>query len=306
MVMVDGMPMLAGDANDIKWTAIPLENISQIEILKGASSVLYGSSALNGVINIRTQYPKDEPLTKINLSNGFYMPGFSTQAGIALDGGDSTLIRDNQTWWDSPQGYIQGNFTHLQKLGENDELVLGGSFMKDQGYRVGENDQRARINGGWKHFSKKINGLNYGINLNNNFNKSDIFFLWQNADSSLYPFGLLVDSTTTISSSSSSRIMIDPFIAYVDSNGRKHNLRTRFFRTDNKNNTDQAATSNYYFSEYQFQKRWDNKLTITTGAMTSHTDVISELYGNHNSTNVAGFIQGDKKWNMEIRHGRRR
>ena len=64
LVMVDGMPMLAGDANDIKWSAIPLENISQIEILKGASSVLYGSSALNGVINIRTQYPKDEPVTK--------------------------------------------------------------------------------------------------------------------------------------------------------------------------------------------------------------------------------------------------
>ena len=33
LVMVDGMPMLGGDANDIKWTAIPLENISQIEIL---------------------------------------------------------------------------------------------------------------------------------------------------------------------------------------------------------------------------------------------------------------------------------
>ena len=39
LVMVDGMPMLAGDANDIKWSAIPLENISQIEILKGASSL---------------------------------------------------------------------------------------------------------------------------------------------------------------------------------------------------------------------------------------------------------------------------
>lgn len=297
MVMVDGMPMLAGDANDIKWTAIPLENISQIEVIKGASSVLYGSSALNGVINIRTQYPKDEPLTKINISNGFYMPGYNTQMGIALDGSDSTLVRDGQTWWDSPQGYIQGNFTHLQKLTENDELVLGGSFMKDQGYRFGENDQRARINGGWKHFSKKINGLHYGINLNNNFNKSDIFFLWQNADSALFPLGLLDSATTTISSSSSSRIMIDPYIAYIDSNGRKHNLKTRIFRTDNKNNTNQAATSNYYFGEYQFQKMWDNKLTITTGAMTSYTDVISELYGNHTSTNIAGFIQGDKKWN---------
>ena len=84
LVMVDGMPMLGGDGNDIKWTAIPLENISQIEILKGASSVLYGSSALNGVINIRTQYPKDKPITKINISNGFYMPGYSKRKGTSF------------------------------------------------------------------------------------------------------------------------------------------------------------------------------------------------------------------------------
>ena len=97
MVMVDGMPRLAGDANDIKWTAIPLENISQIEILKGASSVLYGSSALNGVINIRTKYPKEKPITKINISNGFYMSGFGIRKGTSLIGGDSILDqRSNQ------------------------------------------------------------------------------------------------------------------------------------------------------------------------------------------------------------------
>ena len=138
MVMLDGMPMLAGDANDIKWSAIPLENISQIEVLKGASSVLYGSSALNGVINIRTQYPKDEPITKINISNGFYLPGYATRTGTAKNGSDSILDqRNNQTWWNSPRGYAQANFTHLNKINDNNELVLGGFFMKDQGYRLG-------------------------------------------------------------------------------------------------------------------------------------------------------------------------
>ena len=297
MVMVDGMPMLAGDANDIKWSAIPLENISQIEILKGASSVLYGSSALNGVINIRTQYPKDEPVTKINLSNGFYMPGYGTRNGTSFISGDSLLDqRSDQTWWDKPRGYVQGNFTHLRKLGENDELVLGGFFMKDQGYRFGENDQRARINGGWKHFSKKYKGLSYGINLNNNFNSSTIFFIWAGADSVLHALGGLDPSTTTMSTSTSSRIMVDPFISFVKEDGKEHHLKTRFFRTDNQNNTNQAATSNYYFGEYQFQQRFDNKFTITSGAMTSYTDVISELYGNHNSTNLAAYFQGDKKW----------
>ncbi|MEC8005416.1 MAG: TonB-dependent receptor, partial [Bacteroidota bacterium] len=297
LVMVDGMPMLAGDANDVKWSAIPLENISQIEILKGASSVLYGSSALNGVINIRTQYPKDKPVTKVNISNGFYNNGYASRMGTSLISGDSVLDqRSDQTWWDSPRGYIQGNFTHLRKLSENDELVLGGFFMKDQGYRFGENDQRARINGGWKHFSKKINGLSYGLNLNNNFNNSTIFFLWAGADSVLHALGGVDTATTTMSKSSSSRIMIDPYISYVNKNGKEHHLKARFFRTDNQNNTNQAATSNYYFGEYQFQQRFENKFTITSGAMSSYTDVISELYGNHTSTNLAAYFQGYKKW----------
>ena len=298
LVMVDGMPMLAGDANDIKWSAIPLENISQIEVLKGASSVLYGSSALNGVINIRTKYPKDEPITKINISNGFYMAGYGKRKGTSLIGGDSILDkRGEQTWWNSPRGYAQGNFTHLRKINENNELVLGGSFMKDQGYRLGSNDQRIRVNGGWKHFSKKYNGLSYGINLNNNFNKSTTFFLWESADSVLHALGGTSDSTTTMSTSSTSRIMIDPYISYISKNGNEHQLKTRFFRTDNKNNTNQGASSDYYFSEYQFQKRFDNKLTLTSGAMSSYTLVKSQLYGDHNSTNIAGYIQGDKKWN---------
>jgi outer membrane receptor protein involved in Fe transport len=42
--------MVSPDVGDIKWNAIPLEQCSQIEVIKGASSVLYGSGALNGTI----------------------------------------------------------------------------------------------------------------------------------------------------------------------------------------------------------------------------------------------------------------
>ncbi|MCK7529808.1 MAG: TonB-dependent receptor plug domain-containing protein [Marinilabiliales bacterium] len=49
----------------IKWNFLPLENLSQVEIIKGASSVLYGSSALNGVINFRTADASNIPLTHI-------------------------------------------------------------------------------------------------------------------------------------------------------------------------------------------------------------------------------------------------
>jgi len=297
LVMVDGMPMLGGDGNDIKWTAIPLENISQIEILKGASSVLYGSSALNGVINIRTQYPKDKPITKINISNGFYMPGYSKRKGTSFISGDSLLNkRDDQTWWKQPQGYLQGNFTHLNKLNENNELVFGGSFMKDQGYRYGSDDLRTRLNFGWKHFSKANKGLSYGLNINSNFNKSVMFFLWAGADSALHALGGTDPLTTTLSNTRNSRIMIDPYISFISKDNKEHHLKTRFFKTDNVNNKNQGSLSDYFFSEYQFQQKFKNKSTLTFGITGSYTNVDSELYGDHNSTNFATYLQGDKKW----------
>ena len=297
LVLVDGMPMLSGDANDVKWSAIPLENISQMEILKGASSVLYGSSALNGVISIRTKYPKDKPSTKINISNGYYLKGYGTQIGTSTSGGDSILTRNNQTWWDGSRYYYQGNFTHLRKLGDNNELVVGGNFMQDQGYRLGANDSRYRINGGLKHISKKHKGLTYGLNVNTNYNKGSLFFLWENGDSALIPLGGTDTATTTLSDYLTSRIMIDPYISYLDSNGNTHNLKSRFFRTNNTNSTDQGSASNFYYGEYQFHRRWtDIGLAMTTGAMISYTDVLSELYGTHTSNNIAAFIQGDQKW----------
>ena len=54
LVLVDDLPLLAGDAGDVKWSFLPIENIGQVEVIKGASSALFGSSALNGVINMRT------------------------------------------------------------------------------------------------------------------------------------------------------------------------------------------------------------------------------------------------------------
>ena len=44
---VDDMPMLSGDAGRPEWGFVPVENIAQIEVIKGAASVLSGASALS-------------------------------------------------------------------------------------------------------------------------------------------------------------------------------------------------------------------------------------------------------------------
>ena len=46
LVMVDDMPLISGDAGQVQWKLIATENINQVEVIKGASSVLW-LSALN-------------------------------------------------------------------------------------------------------------------------------------------------------------------------------------------------------------------------------------------------------------------
>ena len=108
--------------------------------------------------------------------------------------------------------------------------------MQDQGYRRGSFENRYRLNAGLKHYSEKVDGLTYGLNVNTNFNNGSVFFIWADADSVLLP-SRNDDGTTTLSDYNSSRIMIDPYLTYLDTNGNKHNIRTRLFESGNVSNT---------------------------------------------------------------------
>jgi outer membrane receptor for ferrienterochelin and colicins len=57
LVLVDG-ERIAGEANgNIDFNRLNLSNVDHIEVVRGASSVLYGSNAIGGVINIITKKP---------------------------------------------------------------------------------------------------------------------------------------------------------------------------------------------------------------------------------------------------------
>ncbi len=50
-------------ANDFDLRLLPLDQVASIEIVKGASSTLYGSGAATAVINITTKTPKDKKIS---------------------------------------------------------------------------------------------------------------------------------------------------------------------------------------------------------------------------------------------------
>ncbi|MEO6883657.1 MAG: TonB-dependent receptor [Bacteroidia bacterium] len=275
LVLVDDLPMITADAGDVKWNFLPIENLSQIEVIKGASSALFGSSALNGVINIRTAYPTDTPLTKVTMYSGVYM----------------NPQRSDLIWWGNVNPTFSGfDFMHSEKI-NNLDLVVAGNVYNTDGYRQLENEERYRCNVNMRYRSKKVTGLSYGVNVNSMYDRAGLFLLWANADSGGYkPNG------GSVSEYKDTRTNVDPFIVYISPNGDKQSLHTRFFNTTNTNNTSQGSVANVYYAEYQYQKHFSENTTLTTGFAETYTTVKSDsLYELHSGENAALFAQLDKK-----------
>ena len=104
LVLVDDMPMLTADAADAKLDFLPIENCEQIEVLKGAASSLYGSAALNGVVNFRTGYAGLKPKTKVMIYNGMF----------------GNPDEKSWIWWGKKQPQFQGGyFSNNRKIKKN-------------------------------------------------------------------------------------------------------------------------------------------------------------------------------------------
>ncbi|MBK9733320.1 MAG: TonB-dependent receptor [Chitinophagaceae bacterium] len=285
LVLVDGIPELTGDAGDVKWEFLPIEIVEQVEIIKGASSVLYGSSALNGVINLRTRYPTAEPETHITAFQGLYQN--------PKDKG--------KVWWGNQQPYFGGgNFMHSRKFGQFD-LVLGGNINNDQSFHEGQYNLRGRVNANTRYRFKKIDGLSTGLNINYMYYHSGTYFLWADDTTGAYrALGGLDSATTTVSEGKNTRMTIDPFVTYFSKKGDQHDLKFRYFYTKNNNNTDQGSISNYYYGEYQYHKHFTFDMNLVAGTSASYSGVNAELYGDHSATNTALFAQLDKTFGKLI------
>lgn len=275
MVLVDDLPLLSGDAGRPSWGFIPVENIEQIEVVKGASSVLYGSGALNGVINVRSAYPTAKPKTKLTFFGGVFD------------------VPKKHRWYDArTMPFNAGmSFLHARQLGKkkNIDLVVGGNLFSENGYigytkdtsgmvdpKSNEFDRRARFNFNFRHRIDKVPGLAWGINGNMLFGSSSSAFIWQ---------GFGGDSTFRAAKGVTTRtnqtiFHLDPFVTYQEKNGSTHSLRTRYFNINNDNDNNQGNQSQYFYGEYQYRlvvpKIKD--FFITPGIMANYTIGKAELF----------------------------
>ncbi|MBK8628204.1 MAG: TonB-dependent receptor [Saprospiraceae bacterium] len=275
MLLIDDVPALQPDAGFPNWNDIPIENLSQIEVLKGAASTLYGSAALNGIINFRSSYAKSTPETRLSAATTVYL----SPADVS------------KKWWGDTLRY-ESNFTfvHKQKFGKWD-LIASGLYNKLEGFNQFTNESRGRGNINVRY--RYSDALSFKLGAMINSGKSNSFFLWKDFES-----GAMQAFPGTVSDRTSTRIYIDPTITYTDQYKNTHKWMARSIIINNANNTNQSNSSINQYVEYQWQRNFENlNLTMTSGLVGSWNKTDSEILGDTTfyGQNHAAYLQMDKK-----------
>ena len=149
LILIDGVPIIGRTSGNLDLKRISVNNIKQIEIVKGASSSLYGTQALGGVINIVTEKRKKENhYARINYRYGTFN---SHDANINLGykkkrfNTDLSINRYSSNGYDLVKGDVFKtvdpflNYTFTAKsayqISKKTNLILYGRYyLQDQEY----------------------------------------------------------------------------------------------------------------------------------------------------------------------------
>lgn len=125
--MVDGVIMNTAGVNPPMVSLRNMNNIDRIEVLKGAASALYGSSAVGGVINIITKKPEEGTTTTLRAMGGSYD---QEQYMVSNEGKENGF-----SWRATYQKDLMGDYkdAHGTKIpqhlnGETTSVMLGEDF----------------------------------------------------------------------------------------------------------------------------------------------------------------------------------
>ncbi|HEY9186578.1 MAG TPA: TonB-dependent receptor [Ignavibacteria bacterium] len=185
LVLIDGIKLIGKFNEKFDLSQIPSSGIERIEIVKGASSAIYGSEAMGGVVNIITKSPKDifsfsvksdyGSYGRWNSNLNAYLPFNSWKSNINLtyrrfDGYDM----DKSTIWEDGSQYdkydalikVEGplfSFAKLElsaNLFKEDLSIIRNEIFKDYTYNK-RNNFSIRV-------SKEINDISK-INFNTEY-----------------------------------------------------------------------------------------------------------------------------------------
>jgi outer membrane receptor protein involved in Fe transport len=301
-VLIDDMPMISGEAGRPYWDLVPVENVEHIEVIKGASSVLSGTSALSGSIHIMTASPTSDPLNKITAYSGFY-----------------ASPRDKSMKWWNDYPYITGiSFLHSKKYG-NMDVVLGGNVDLDHGYLGAPvpgplivdsisdfsdrqmRSRKFRFNFNLKRHSVKYQGMNYGLNGNFMKNQAPMTLAWLDDSTGFYrayPGAVYLQDQFIF--------YLDPFLNIYTGDGTRHSLRARILHNASAMTNNQSVSSTLIYGDYMFKRTYQfiKDFELIGGLSWTQSLVTADMYRASGSEfnkqfNISAYLQAEYKlWDV--------
>lgn len=128
LILVDGQRLNPVDMSGIDWSAIPLQNVERVEVMRGTGGVLFGDRSVGGVINIITD-KSGAPRASAGLTLGSY--GYHRVDVSAAGSADATYFNifanyaDVNGWRKNTQGdqrAVSGRVGHI--LGDEREVFV--------------------------------------------------------------------------------------------------------------------------------------------------------------------------------------
>jgi iron complex outermembrane receptor protein len=278
LLAIDGLPFYTGDSGDIIWEMIPTLEIQKVEIIKGASSSLYGSSAIGGVINSLTRDISEKPLT---IFNGFY----------------GVYDKPYYSEWDWSgerrpfNGLTLSHSNIFGKLGFNISLTR----LEESGYK--QDDDFKKYIG----FLKAVYNFTPSSSLTflaNTFNKrAGQFLYWKDSRNALVPPDQnLGDRIET------NRYLFGLIYKSLISDKILMNIKTSYYRNYFKDNADipNESTSNLYRGEVQLTSNMTKSVVLTGGVEGTLSNVKSSLFGNPDAFSVGAYMVGDVTFDFPL------
>ena len=281
LLLLDGVPFIAGDTGELVFESIPVGQIDRIEVVKGASSALYGSNALGGVINIITKEIPTTPETDIRTYAGLYnKPTFGSWA-----------------WSDKNRYYNGESISHAYKSGDLG-VALFFSRQFDDGYR--QNDYHRRYNVYVKTREDFAGSNSLTMNFGLLYQYGGQYLYWRNLDSALIPPYLQRhDDVKSI------RYYINALYNGVISDNALFTAKVLWYHNDWGYETINAigmtkSLSDEITAEGTTTLILGKQNTVTAGITGNFDMVNADLFGSHSGGGGAAYAQDEFKMTDDV------
>ncbi|MDD8018294.1 MAG: TonB-dependent receptor [Bacteroidota bacterium] len=280
-LLIDGMPLLAGDTGEITFESIPVFQIERVEVVKGAGSTLYGSGALGGVVNVLTKDIPEHPLVWWRLYGGFYSPP----------------VFDEWKWSDKTR------FTNGQYAGFTERFGrLGIAFslhrVSDDGYR--DNDWLRRYSGyvKMKYDFSPYQSVTVSTNIFQQY-RGD-FLWWKDVKNALHPAEGQQNATVT-SLRANSSILYKHFVSedfYFDI--KAIHFRSNWYRDSLSTKRLDESISDAIVLDVQGVATVNQDNTLTAGLVWNGERIRSNIFGGHDGQGGAIYAQDEHKFSTDL------